>query len=106
MCTVLMPRSLLWQSVMNGTISFLDADQLPDDDMDMPYFIVADNAFALRTWLMKPFFDRNLNVQQHIFYYRLFRARQVVENMFGILANHFKCLLTTMAQEPHNVTSV
>ena len=34
----------LRQSVMDGTISFPDADPLPGDDRDMPYFIMADDA--------------------------------------------------------------
>ena len=47
---------------MDETIGFPDTDPQPGDDRDMPYFIVADDAFALRTWLMKPFSGRNLNV--------------------------------------------
>ena len=30
----------------------------------------------------------------------------MVENAFGMLANYFRCLLTTMNLEPHNATSV
>ena len=30
----------------------------------------------------------------------------MAENAFGIMSNRFKCLLTTMVQELHNVTSV
>ena len=30
----------------------------------------------------------------------------MVENTFRMLANCFRCVLTTVAQEPHNVTSV
>ena len=69
-------------------------------------FIVADDAFALRTWLKKPFSGRNLNDPQCIFNYRLSRATGVVENTLGIWANRFRCLLTTMAQELHNVKFV
>ena len=46
---------------MDGTIVFADADPWPGDERDMPYFIEADVAFALRTWLMKSFTGRNLN---------------------------------------------
>ena len=93
-------------SVMGGTMGFPNADPLPDDTRGMPYFIVADDTFALKTLLMKPFSGRNLN-DQHlgIFNYRLSIARLVV-NVFGILVNCFKCLLTTMAKEPHNAMLV
>ena len=31
---------------MDGTTGFLDADPLLGDDRDMPYYIVADDAFV------------------------------------------------------------
>ena len=46
---------------MDGTIGFPDTDRLPGYDRDMPYFIVGDDAFALKTWLMKPFSGRNID---------------------------------------------
>ena len=75
---------------MDGAMDFPDAALLPGDDRDMQYLFVADDAFALRTWLMKPFSGKNLNDQQRIFKYRLSRSKQVVENVFGILAYHFR----------------
>ena len=66
MGSVLMPRSSTErkQSILEETIGF--PDPLPGDDRDMPYFIVANDTFALRTWLMKPFSGRNLNNEEHI----------------------------------------
>ena len=98
--------SELKEAIENGTIGFPVADHLPNDDQDTPYFIIGDDAFALRTWLMKPFGGRNLQLPERIFNYRLSRARRIVENAFGILGNRFRCLLTTMCLEPANVTTV
>ncbi len=81
-------------------------DPLPGDDRDMPYFIIGDDAFALKTWLMKPYSRRNLAFPKRVFNYRLSRARRVVENAFGILANRWRCLLTTMGLRPQHVQHI
>lgn len=78
-------------------------DPLPGDTQDVPYFIVGDDAFSLRTYLMKPYSSKNLTHEERIFNYRLSRARRVVENAFGILANRFQVLLTTMQHHPDTV---
>ena len=92
----------LMQSI-DENIGLPDADP-SGNDRDTKKFTVADDACALRIWLMKPFPGRNLNNKEHMFIYRLSRARGVVENAFETLANHFRCLLTIL--EPHNVTSI
>ena len=52
---------------------------------------------------MKPYSARNLTREERIFNYRLSRARRVVENAFGILANRFQVLLTTMQHHAETV---
>ena len=52
----------LRQSVMDGTIGFPNAELLPAGDRGMPYFVVVDDAFALRTWLIKPFLVETLMI--------------------------------------------
>lgn len=53
--------------------------------------IVADDAFPLRTDVLKPYNTRGeFGDKQKIFNYRLSRARRVVENSFGILVSKFR----------------
>ena len=85
----------------NGTLGLPDSEPLPHDDRPIPYFLVGDDAFLLRTWMMKPFSHRAMTNEERMFNYRLSRARRVVENSFGILAHRWSCMLGTMQQEPH-----
>lgn len=96
----------LRECIEDGTIGFPPPENMPGDDRAMPYYIVGDDAFPLRTWLMKPFGSRHLTDDERIFNYRTSRARRVSENAFGILANRFGCLLTTMRQQPQAVTTI
>ncbi len=75
----------------------------PHDTQDVPFFLIGDDAFALNPHMMKPYGHRGLSHDERIFNYRLSRARRVVENAFGILANRFQVLLTTMNQAPSTV---
>ncbi len=63
----------LKEAIEDGTIGFPPEYPLPRDDRPMPYFILGDNAFALKTWL-KLFSQRNMNDEQRIFNYRLSRG--------------------------------
>lgn len=104
-CTVF-NQSELKETIENGTIRFPAPEPLPGDDRDMPYFIIGDDAFPLRTWLMKPFSTRQMTDEQRIFNYRLSRARRIVENAFGILSNRFGFLLGVVRQKPETVITM
>jgi len=93
-------RSELEPGLREGTINLPDPSPLPNDDRDMPYFMVGDDAFPLRPYMMKPFSHRYLSREERICNYRISRARRVVENAFGILANRFRCLLGTLLTRP------
>ena len=98
--------SELKAAIDDGTINFPQPTSLPHDDKPIPYFIVGDDAFALNTWMMKPYSKRYMSLAERIFNYRLSRARRIVENAFGILAHRFQCILGIMKQKPAVVTSI
>lgn len=99
-------ESELKQCLDESSIYFPDPEPLPNDDTDTPYFFLGDDAFGLRTYMMKPYSVKGLNKKQRIFNYRISRGRRVVENAFGILAQRFQLLLTTMQLLPAAVQDV
>lgn len=60
------------------------------DRPPMPYMLVADEAFQLNKFTLRPYPGRNITEEQKIFNYRLSRTRRVVENAFGIMAAKFR----------------
>ena len=97
---------ILQEQDPNKKIGLPQPEPIREGDRDVPYFIVSDDAFALRTYMMKPYSKRKMTKEEKIFNYRLSRARRIVENAFGILANRFRCILTTMGQEPKTVAGI
>lgn len=59
---------------------------------DMPFVILADDAYKLKTYIMKPYSRRNLSHEEKIFNYRLSRARRCVECVFGIMTAKWRLL--------------
>ncbi|XP_069979435.1 uncharacterized protein [Penaeus vannamei] len=51
----------------------------------IPFYLISDDAFALKPWLMKPYSHQSQVHHEKIFNYRLSRACRVVENPFGLL---------------------
>lgn len=86
-------QSLLSRAFITNELNFPPPEPLPSTNVMAPYVVIADDAFPLSDHLMKPYPQRGLDHDCQIFNYRLSRARRIVENAFGILANRFRILL-------------
>ena len=60
---------------------------LPFGCTRIPYVFVGDDAFALKTYMMKPYPQKDLTAEKRIYNYPHSRSRRISENLFGILAN-------------------
>ena len=73
-----------------GRIHFPPDSFLPGTNELFPYYMVADEAFPLKKWIMRPYPGQSPTFKERIFNYRLSRARRIVENAFGILAYRWR----------------
>ncbi len=87
-------------------IGFPPPDCLPDDDKDTLYFFVGDDAFPLRTYMMKPYGRLRLEVPERIYNYRMSHCQRVSENAFSILDNRYACPLSVIKFQPKIVTNI
>ena len=76
------------------------------DSESLPYVVVADDGFSLKTFMMKPYASKNLCTEKRVFNCRLRRARGVVEKAFSILANRFRIFLTPITAVPETAVKL
>ena len=81
----------LWKNVKeNNLIPSVGQDV---NGIIVPPLVLGDSAFSLTPWLMKPYTNATLTIEQRYFNYRLSRARMVTEGAFGQLKSRWRVLL-------------
>ena len=69
--------------IEDGKIGFPDPAPITKGGRDVPYFILADDGFALNTWLMKPYGIRMLTREERIANYRISRAGELLKTLLA-----------------------
>ncbi|KAJ8940260.1 hypothetical protein NQ314_010772 [Rhamnusium bicolor] len=87
--------SAFGKAIMEDDILNVPKDRkLPHINTNLPYYVVADQAFLLHNRIMRPYpGDRHgLDETKTVFNYKLSRERRCIENTFGILVQRW-CIL-------------
>ena len=93
----------LWGVLNNGQLNLPENNETINN---LNFVFVGDEAFALTNNFLKPYAQRELDHDKRIFNYRLSRARNVVENTFGILASPFRVFNTAINMKVENISYV
>ncbi|XP_024891319.1 protein ALP1-like [Temnothorax curvispinosus] len=95
-------ESALGSALEDGSLDLPLSCFLPNTNIMFPHFFVGDEAFPLKTYMMRPYPKKDLSGPERIFNYRLSRARRVVENSFGILTTKWRVLRRSLCCSPDN----
>ena len=99
-------NSSLSTALEKNTLNIPQPTPLPGKTHPIPYMMVADDAFPMKEYIIKPYGHKGLTTAKRIFNYRLSRARRIVANSFGILANRFRIFMQPIALAPEKVQNV
>jgi hypothetical protein len=94
------------RALFNGEVNLPPPALLPHASPTsprLPRVFIADEAFPLKPFLLRPFSGRGLNDEKKVFNYRLSRARRCVENAFGVLAIRWRIYRRPIIANPDSV---
>lgn len=98
-----MEATSFFHKLNDGTLNLPENEE---NDEGLNFVFVADEAFSLHKHIIKPYSQRNLTYERRIYNYRLSRARNVVENAFGIMSSRFRILRTDINISPEKINYV
>ena len=70
----------LLQGIEDGKIKLPENDSLSENHRNLPHVFLVKDAFALKTFMMKPYPQSDLTINKGIYNYPDSRARRISEN--------------------------
>ena len=77
----------------------------PSSDQKLPYFLLGDEIFPLKNWLMRPLPGAGATEEEKIYNYCQSRARRCIKNSFGILSQRWRIFLKPIKASVKHVES-
>ena len=93
----------LSKAIENNSLSLPKPKCLLYGTKEVPHVFVGDDAFALKTYMMKPYPHQALEPDKRIYNYRHSRARRLSENLFGIMANRWRFFRNVLLLPPETI---
>ncbi|KAA5588275.1 transposase family protein [Pseudomonas aeruginosa] len=82
------------------------SQRLPGSNLNLPYVLIADKAYPLKNYLMRPYPPGGLNAEQIIFDKTLSRASVTIQYAFGILTNKFRIFTKSVQANKKHATLI
>ena len=86
-------NSELGQLLEQNRLNFpFETNLIANDNCTAPYFLLGDEIFPLKKWLMRPHPALNAGEEECVYKYRHSRECRVIKNAFGILKSRWRIL--------------
>ena len=99
-------KTSLVRAIQDNEISLPESEALEYGVKKVPYVFVADDAFSLKPYLMKPYPQSGVTEEKRLYTYRLSRARRISENVLGIIANRWRVVRSIIILPPEKVEAI
>jgi len=100
-------HSGFYNALTSGVLNVPQPSVLLGNDTLVPYMLVADDAFPLTSYLMKPYAgELPKGSPKRVFNYRPSWARHIVENTFGLLASIFRIIRKPLFVKPSTAEDI